>query len=126
MRPCAERAAGIDDDRDRIGRRLLPRRADPERPDPDGPVELAPALLPARLDRLRRHIREELPEPGLPGGIRVDRELAVSLFEPLGVDLEEPRPRQLEQLGRNLEYDPPELAQRNALFNFSKNPSSRR
>jgi hypothetical protein len=89
-------------------------------------VELTPALLPAGLDRLRRHIREELPEPGLPGGVRVDRELAVSLLETLGVDLEEARPRRLEQLGRNPQRDPSELAQRNALFSFSKNPSSRR
>jgi hypothetical protein len=89
-------------------------------------VELAPALFPARLDRLRRHIREEFPEPGLPGGVRVDRELAVALLEALGVELEEARRRLLEQLGRNLERDPPELAQRNALFSFSKNPSSRR
>ncbi|HEV2903239.1 MAG TPA: hypothetical protein VGW30_08260 [Gaiellaceae bacterium] len=126
MRARPEGTTGIDDDRDRIRRRLLPGRPDPERPDPDRPVELAPPLLPAGLDRPRRDLREELPEPCLSVGVRVDGELAVGLFEAFRMELEEPGPRRLERLSRNRECDPPQLAQRNALFSFSKNPSSRR
>ena len=50
MRAGAERTAGVDHDRERLGRRLLPRRPDPERADPDRVVELAPAVLPAVVD----------------------------------------------------------------------------
>jgi hypothetical protein len=70
-------------------------------------VELAPPLLPAGLDRTRRDLREELPEPRLSFGVRVDGELAVGLFEALRVELEEARPRRLERLVRNRECDPP-------------------
>jgi hypothetical protein len=44
------------------------------------------------------------------------------------MQLDEPRPRFLEPVVRDRDRDPPELvpAQRNALFNFSKNPSSGR
>jgi hypothetical protein len=52
VRARPEGSPRIDDHGDRGLGRLLPGRPDPERSDPDRPVELAPALLPARLDRL--------------------------------------------------------------------------
>jgi hypothetical protein len=124
MRTRPEREARVDDDRQRIGRRLLPRRPDPERADPDRPVKLAPALLPARLDRLGGDPRELPAQASLPRRVRVDGELAVRFLEPLGVEIEQLRGRLLELVGRNRDDDPAELVQRNALFSFSKNPSS--
>ena len=50
VRAGAERAARVDHDRERGGRRRLPRRPDPERAHAHRPVELAPAVLPAGLD----------------------------------------------------------------------------
>jgi hypothetical protein len=69
---------------------------------------------------------EERPQPCLAFGVRVDHELALPLLEALGVKVEQQRRRLLERFGRHRERDAPELAQRNALFSFSKNPSSRR
>jgi hypothetical protein len=88
-------------------------------------VKLAPALLPSGLDRGRGDRSEDELQSLLAVGVRVDREFAVRLLEALGMELEQPRPRLLEDIRRNRDRDPPQLAQRNALFNFSKNPSSR-
>ncbi|HEX2292401.1 MAG TPA: hypothetical protein VHH55_03755 [Gaiellaceae bacterium] len=59
-------------------------------------MELAPALLPARLDRRRRDPSEVLPKPVLPSAVGVDGQLAVGLLESLRVELEQPRPRLFE------------------------------
>ena len=70
VRAGAERAARVDDDRERVGGRRLPRRPDPERADPDRPVELAPAVLPARLDVVGARAAEEVPETLLAACVR--------------------------------------------------------
>ncbi len=126
VRTGPEGAARVDDDRDRTVRRHFPGRADPERADPDGPVELTPALFPAGLDRLRGDVGERCPQTLLTGLVGVDRKLAVALFEAFGMELEQLGSGWLEQVRRDREDDPAELAlaQRNALFSLSKNPSS--
>ena len=75
VRPGAERAAGVDHDRDRAGVGLLPGRADPERADAHRPVECAPAVLPALLDVGRARAAEGRPEPLLPARVRVGDQL---------------------------------------------------
>ena len=128
VRARAEGAAGVDDDRERVGRRRLPRRADPERADPDRPVERAPAVLPARLDVVAAGAAEEVPEALLPARVRVGGELdalrAVDLLEALGEELEHRRAGLLEPLEADLDGHSAQAAQRNALFSFSKKPSS--
>ena len=74
-----ECAARIDHDRDRPFVRLLPRRPDPERADADGLVELPPAVLPVVLDVGRRGAAERLPDPLLPGRVRIRGELEPTL-----------------------------------------------
>src|SRR4029450_6827500 len=81
VRPCAERAARVDDHRDAFGRRLLPRRPDPQWPDPDRLVELAPSLLPPRLDERGLDPAELCTEPLLPRAIRVDGEPAMGFLQ---------------------------------------------
>jgi hypothetical protein len=88
-------------------------------------VELAPPLLPPGLDELRGRFGKLAPQPRFPGLIRVDDEPLVGLLESLGMELEKLRSRFLELLVRDRKRDPEKLAaQRNALFSFSKNPSS--
>src|SRR5207237_7430546 len=106
-----------------------PRRPDPERTDPDGTVETAPPILPPGFDVRRRHAAERLPQPLLARGVRIGRELEairpVDLLEAFREQLDHRCTRLLRPDGRNRHRDAPE-AQRNALFSFSKNPSSAR
>ncbi len=60
MRACAERAARVDDDGDLIRGRRVPGRADPETAGAHRMVELAPAFLPAGLDRCADRTRERI------------------------------------------------------------------
>ena len=127
VRAGAERAARVDDDRDRAGRRLLPRRPDPERADPDRPVELAPAILPARLDLLER-ARRRTPARAAPRRPRRctrrarRRRRASTLLEALREELEQ-RARASSASAAATVTETAQ-AQRNALFSLSKNPSS--
>ena len=93
-----------------------------------GPVEVAPPLLPAVLDLGRAGAPERLPEPFLAAGVGVgdelDAALAVDLLEAEREQLEHHRAGDLGPLGTDLDGDAPETAQRNALFSFSKKPSS--
>ena len=121
----AEGSARIDDDREGAGRGRLPRRADPERPDPDRAMELAPAVLPARFDLGSCRIGEG-GEDSLAGlSVRGQLELArmLDLLEPVRGELQEPRAELLGRLGRDADRG---ADQRNALFSFSKKPSSGR
>jgi hypothetical protein len=89
-------------------------------------VELAPTFLPPRLDKLHGRAVELGAQSLCPFGVRVDGESMLGLLEALGMEVEQPGSCFLELLGWNRERDPAELAraQRNALFSFSKNPSS--
>ena len=103
VRAGAERAAGIDHERHGVRRRRLPRRPDPERPDAHRPVELAPALLPARLDVRRRA------DPAAPRRRRTPRARARprddELLEALREALDPLRPRLLGALERHADGD---------------------
>ena len=128
MRPGPEGAAGIDDDGGKPRAAVLPRRPDPELADPHRPVEGAPAVLPAVLDVGRPRSAEERPEPLLAGGVGVGGELdavrAVDLLEALREELEHGRASLLGARVADLDRDSAQAAQRNALFSFSKKPSS--
>jgi hypothetical protein len=91
-------------------------------------MELAPALLPPRLNRRSGDAFELLPEARLAGRIGVDRDVRGAFLEPLGMQLEQLRSDLFEQIGGDRDDDSAELAsaQRNALFSLSKNPSSLR
>jgi hypothetical protein len=91
-------------------------------------MELAPPLLPPRLNRRRGDAVELLPEARLAGRIGVDRDVRGALLEPLGMQLEQLRSGLFEQISGDRDDDSAELAsaQRNALFSLSKNPSSLR
>jgi hypothetical protein len=91
-------------------------------------VEIPPPFLPSRLDRLDGDVGERGSHRGLAGGVGVDREFPVGLLEPLRVELEQLRPRFLQQLVRDGNGDPanPFVVQRKALLSFPKNPSSGR
>ena len=91
----------------------LPRRADPEAADLDAVVELAPARPPSR-PAMSVVVDDIEPERRLVG---VDREGAVELLDALGEDVEEEHELRLPS-----DNDVP--LQRNALFSFSKKPSS--
>jgi hypothetical protein len=114
MRSRPERAAGIDHHGNEARRRLLPRRADPEPSDGDAVVEGAPRALPAV--RYLFGLDDVEPDRLLVG---VDREGAVELLDPLREDVQQER-----ELG--LAPDDDVALQRNALFSFSKKPSSGR
>ena len=116
VRAGAECAARIDHDRREALGRLLPRRPDPEAADDDAVVELAPRLLPP-FGEGRRADLEELAERALAGVVGVDGEAAVDLLDADGKDVE-----QLREL--ELATGDEDASQRNALFSFSKNPSS--
>ena len=131
MTTCPERAAGVDHDRVRRRGRSLPRRSHPERPDLDRPVERAPPFLPAVRHRVRPDRSERSPETFLARCVCVGDELdpvaRVAFLEPLGEELEHERTSGLGALQGNNGGDASERRpQRNALFSFSKNPSSRR
>ena len=126
----AERAARVDDDEERVRRRLLPRRADPEATDPDRLVIHPPALFPPALDVRALGRAEEVPDLFLAGGVGVGDELDASgmldLLEPLREELDHGCPRLLGASLQDLDRDPPQATHRNALFSFSKKPSSAR
>jgi hypothetical protein len=115
----AERAAGIDDDRELPSRRGLPRRSDPERADLDGVVELAPAVLPALGDLLDERSRElgDDPRGGLTVRGELDRCAVIPLLEPFRGELDEPG---AELLGLGGRCPDGRANQRKALFSFSK------
>ena len=110
----------------------LPRRADPEPPDAHRPVEVAPALLPAGTHVVGAHLAEGRPEPLLARVVGVRDQL-----EAVGVR-RAPRspagrarasapapPRHARRGATERPADAAARSQRNALFSFSKNPSSR-
>jgi hypothetical protein len=111
VRTGAERAARIDHDRDRVGRRLLPRRPDPETTNADAVVKGAPAVLPSLGHVVHRDDVEA--ERRLVG---IDRVGPVELLDALREDVEQER-----ELG--LAADDDEPSQRNALLSLSKSPS---
>ncbi len=125
MRARPERPAGVDDDRERSRRRTLPGWADPERADANRAVELAPAILPSGLDLAPRRVRERGEDAPGRLAVRGQLELAgtLDLLEPLRGELDEPRAELLGRLDRNADRG---ADQRNALFSFSKKPSSGR
>jgi hypothetical protein len=73
---------------------------------------------------------ERLPQTLLADSVRVgdqlDRVAAVHLLEPVREELEHDGARLLGALARHFDADAAETRQRNALFSFSKNPSSAR
>jgi hypothetical protein len=93
-------------------------------------VEVAPPLLPAVLDLRGAGTAERLPEPFFTAGVRVgdelDPALAVDLFEAKREQLEHHGARNLGTFGAHFDSDAAEASpgQRNALFSFSKKPSS--
>jgi hypothetical protein len=93
-------------------------------------VEVTPALLPPARDLGLDGMREGGPNRGRSGrvGVRGELEPAVSipLLEPGGEEVDEGGARDLRLGRRDLDRDPPELAQRKTLFSLSKKPSSSR
>ena len=91
-------------------------------------MEVAPTILPPRLDVCRGCAAERVPEALFAAGVRVRDELgrpaAVDLLEAAGEQLEHDGARRLDPLGRDLDAHAAEAAQRKALFSFSKKPSS--
>jgi hypothetical protein len=71
-----------------------------------------------------------MPDPLFPRSVRVGGELehvgALHLLESCGRELEQAGARLLRQLARDLDGDAAQVAQRNALFSFSKKLSSGR
>ncbi len=114
----AEGSPRIDHDRIAALGRVLPRRPDPEAADDDTVVEGAPVALPAVGDRFRGDV-ETLAERELAVAVGVDDETALDLLDPLREEIE-----QLRELGLAACDD--DASQRNALFSFSKKPSSLR
>jgi hypothetical protein len=100
------------------GRRVLPRRPNPEATDDDTVVERAPGVLPALGDLLRGDV-EALSQPVLAQRVGIDSEAAVEFLNAMREQVE-----QLCELGLAACDDDP--SQRNALFSFSKKPSSLR
>jgi hypothetical protein len=113
VRARAERAAGIDDDGDRIRRCFLPGRADPEAADPNAVMKATPGVLPAVGDVLDLDDIEA--ERWL---LRVDGERSVELLDALREDVE-----QQDEL--RLPADDDVSLQRKALLSLSKRPSER-
>ena len=103
----------------------LPRRPDPQRADPNRAVELAPAVLPAGfdLDRVARRESAEDTLAGIPVGGQLELAGMLDLLEAFRGELEEPRAKLLGRLRRDSDRG---ADQRNALFSFSKKPSSAR
>jgi hypothetical protein len=94
-------------------------------------VEAPPAVLPAGLHRPTADVRELGTKVVLAHVVRVRRQLDSvgrrCLLEALREQLEQPRSYFLRPLGGNGDDDAAEGAvQRNALFSFSKKPSSAR
>ena len=126
MRPGAKGAPGVDHDGCRSGRRLLPGRADPERADDHRDVEAPPFVLPPRGHGIDLDLIEVSAQVGKPCVVRVDDE-GIRFLEKAGRrEVEQLRDHLLEPTRWDGDPRTEELAQRNALFNFSKNPSSGR
>jgi hypothetical protein len=93
-------------------------------------VELPPALLPAARDLGLDGEWEGRPNRGRSGRVGVPRQLdpavAIPLLEPGREEVDEGGARDLRLGRRDLDRDPPELAQRKTLFSLSKKPSSSR
>lgn len=93
-------------------------------------MELLPALLPPGLDRHTDDVAED--GANRFDGSRVGVDEQVQLVTPLDLletgrsQLEHRRTRLLGPFERDTHDHPPELCQRNALFNFSKKLSSTR
>jgi hypothetical protein len=123
VRARPERPPGVDEDGNRIARRLLPRRADPEWSDADRAVELAPAVFPAFLDlgRARAGERCEDAERRLAVGGELDFLPALVLLEPIRRQLEEARPELLELVAAGADRG---TDQRKALLSLRMKPSS--
>ena len=127
MRAGAERAPGVDHDRGRVRRSLVPGRTHPERPHPDRMVERLPAVPPVRGDVLSAHASERVPETFLAPRVGVRDKLdpvdPIHLLEALGKELEHLGPCFFDALGRDCDRDASQDVQRKALFSLSKNPS---
>jgi hypothetical protein len=93
-------------------------------------MELAPALLPPGRDLALDGPAEDGPNLGRPGRIGVRSELdpavSIALLETGGEEVDEGGTGDLGLGGRDLDRDPPQLAQRKTLFSLSKKPSSSR
>jgi hypothetical protein len=93
-------------------------------------VELPPALLPTRRDIGLDSAREDAPNRVRSGRVDVSRQLdravSIPLLEPGREEVDEGGAGDLRLGGRDLDRDPPELAQRKTLFSLSKKPSSSR
>ena len=126
VRPGAEGAPGVDHDRRQSGLRLVPRRANPERPHDHRDVEAPPLVLPTGEYWIDLDLIEASAELGKPCVVRVDDDGILFLEETGRRELEQLRDDLLEPTRWDGDPRAQELAQRNALFNFSKNPSSGR
>ena len=94
-------------------------------------MERAPVVLPAQLHRLAAGVTKRSTKPLLANGVRVGRKHdcigGLGLLEPVREELEQRRAGRFGCLRGYRDGDASELAaQRNALFSFSKNPSSAR
>jgi hypothetical protein len=111
-----ERAPGIDDDRKPIVRRWDPRRPDPDPARLNGSMEVAPAILPSDLDRLRPGVGERRADRRLSRGVGVDGQLSrvcvLALLEAVRKAFEEPRAR---DLGVGAPYRKRDAAEQNRL-----------
>ena len=130
MRAGSERPAGIDRDRVFVLRRLFPRRHDPDAAGAHGPVEVLPALLPVGRNVLRRDRSEDGRHPRLAARVGVGRELELvaplGFFEALREESQHLGARRLRGFAVDGDGNAPQADQRNALFSFSKKPSSTR
>jgi hypothetical protein len=91
-------------------------------------VEVAPALLPARRDLGLDGVAERGSNLGRSGAIGVRGELepvarSIALLEPGREEVDEDGAGDFGFGRRNLDCDPPEIAQRKTLFSLSKKPS---
>ena len=126
MCPGAKRAPGVDHDGRRSGVRLMPGRSNPERADDHGDMEAPPLVLPPRRHWIDLDLIEVSAQVGKPCVVRVDDEGFLFLDEAGRSELEQLSDHLVESTRWNGDPRTEELAQRNALFSFSKNPSSGR
>jgi hypothetical protein len=129
VRPGAERAPGLDDDRRRdVLRRRLPRWPDPDACYPSALVELAPAILPPRLDHRCLDAAEGAAEEALSLRVRVGGKLDLAadlaFLESLRSEREELRAGDLRLSSKDADRDAEQPLYRRALFRRLKNPSS--
>jgi hypothetical protein len=93
-------------------------------------VEPLPALRPVRRDVGRGHVAERGRHPALAPGVGVRRQhdllAPLRLLEAFREEGEHLGARPLYGFAADGDRDAPQPAQRNALFSFSKNPSSAR